>query len=353
MPYQTIQTFSGWTLRSNVTEVGIEGEPPEGNKMQPSYSATTPLYANGTELTMTGDVTLFPLIQNGHWLIFDTNIEANNTANGFDDSTSASYTSPVFYTTETNTAAPAVPTRTGYTFGGWYADKAMTTTFTFGSTLSADTTIYAKWTPATTTFKVVIWTQKTSDAVGLADANKTYDLYDYVVYNGSTGATYSVPSGATSLKTSSWTLSSRTIARLGNYFTLNSNLSETTGTVTGDGLATINVYYDRATITINFSNASISTQTNYYEQIASVSEFLNNYPDPNGYYTAGGAQLRVTEGTYNSHPEYYFYNGNTEYANIYYSSYGGWTYSGTLPYLYNPNAQPNTTATYSYGNTVT
>lgn len=40
---------------------------------------------------------------------------------------------------------PEAPTATGYTFGGWYTDEACKTPFTFGA-LSADTTVYAKWT---------------------------------------------------------------------------------------------------------------------------------------------------------------------------------------------------------------
>lgn len=41
--------------------------------------------------------------------------------------------------------APTDPTATGYTFGGWYTDAGCTSKFTFGA-LSADTTVYAKWT---------------------------------------------------------------------------------------------------------------------------------------------------------------------------------------------------------------
>ncbi len=41
---------------------------------------------------------------------------------------------------------PANPTATGYTFGGWYADAACTTTtFGWGGAIDKDTTVYAKW----------------------------------------------------------------------------------------------------------------------------------------------------------------------------------------------------------------
>jgi uncharacterized repeat protein (TIGR02543 family) len=42
--------------------------------------------------------------------------------------------------------APTAPTKTGYTFGGWYSDAALTTAFVFTSAITADTTLYAKWT---------------------------------------------------------------------------------------------------------------------------------------------------------------------------------------------------------------
>ncbi|MBR2381710.1 MAG: leucine-rich repeat protein [Clostridia bacterium] len=37
------------------------------------------------------------------------------------------------------------PTRTGYTFDGWYSDAALTTAYVVGSTLSENVTVYASW----------------------------------------------------------------------------------------------------------------------------------------------------------------------------------------------------------------
>jgi uncharacterized repeat protein (TIGR02543 family) len=41
---------------------------------------------------------------------------------------------------------PADPTRAGYTFAGWYSDAELTQPFDFNTPVSADLTLYAKWT---------------------------------------------------------------------------------------------------------------------------------------------------------------------------------------------------------------
>ena len=46
---------------------------------------------------------------------------------------------------------PGDPKKPGYVFGGWYKDAACTVAFNFETAINANTTIYAKWTPAPTT----------------------------------------------------------------------------------------------------------------------------------------------------------------------------------------------------------
>ncbi len=41
---------------------------------------------------------------------------------------------------------PADPTKTGYTFAGWYADAGLTSSYTFTTMPAQNTTLYAKWT---------------------------------------------------------------------------------------------------------------------------------------------------------------------------------------------------------------
>ena len=53
-----------------------------------------------------------------------------------------------FQTTAANgsVAKPADPTREGYTFAGWYTDEACTEAYDFSVAVTADMTLYAKWT---------------------------------------------------------------------------------------------------------------------------------------------------------------------------------------------------------------
>jgi len=41
---------------------------------------------------------------------------------------------------------PSAPTRTGYTFAGWYSDSSLTTRYGFTEAVAADITLHAKWT---------------------------------------------------------------------------------------------------------------------------------------------------------------------------------------------------------------
>ena len=56
------------------------------------------------------------------------------------------------------------PTRSGYTFAGWYSDKELTEQVTGAVTVNADTTLYAKWNGATVHYTIVYMFEKYNDA---------------------------------------------------------------------------------------------------------------------------------------------------------------------------------------------
>ena len=72
------------------------------------------------------------------------------------------------------------PAKTGYQFGGWYADEDLTEEYTFPETMPArDTIVYAKWIPNTDTpYRVEHYQQ-----------NVENDLYTLVETEYRTGTT--------------------------------------------------------------------------------------------------------------------------------------------------------------------
>ncbi len=53
---------------------------------------------------------------------------------------------PITQNAGTQITAPANPSKTGYTFGGWYSDAALNLPYSFGNMPTSNFTIYAKWT---------------------------------------------------------------------------------------------------------------------------------------------------------------------------------------------------------------
>ncbi len=65
-------------------------------------------------------------------------------------------------------ATPTAPTWSGYTFAGWYSDVALTVPFVFSTLVTANTTLYAKWTPsgATPIIQTITWTKPVAITYG-------------------------------------------------------------------------------------------------------------------------------------------------------------------------------------------
>ena len=248
-PFKGEQNCTGWVLKSAVQTFGDH----------PTYvNNPSPIYLKGTEYEIDEVLELYPYVQEGYWLSFNNNIAGNNTANGFTDWSAAEYISPVFYAKGVNTVAPSFPTnnpRPGYTFAGWYTDPAMRNAYSFGAPITKDTTLYAKWTPATTTYSVVFWKQKSTDAVDAADADKTYDYDSYRIQTNATTGSTATLSTADQRKGN---YSGTTSGSYGFYYTYNSNKSQDGLMVKGDGSTVLNVYYDRKTITYNFKMDVVS-----------------------------------------------------------------------------------------------
>ena len=132
-------TFSGWTMVVDGTSYIL-----------PAENAAIPA---GT----LGDITL-----TGIWLAQDQKITLNANGGKFEGGSetltiTAEYGSSVTLTT---------PTRSGYTFAGWYTDEDCTTPFT-GTTMPLTTTLYAGWTAIPTD-------DDNGGSTGGSDSNPSY-----------------------------------------------------------------------------------------------------------------------------------------------------------------------------------
>ena len=198
-------------------------------------TATTALTS---PLTVTGSINLYPVFDTGYWITFNTGDQGNG----------ASFVSPVQYLatyTLKSDDAPA-PTRTGYTFDGWYTDAACTSPFSWDHALTGDITLYAKWTASDTQYSVVIWKQ-----------NVTGTGYDYEKTYTKTAATGSLVSVDDEYKSESYT---------GFHY----STCDDSKTVSADGTTVLNVYYNRDTMKIVFTSGRSSNTFNglYGETLA-------------------------------------------------------------------------------------
>ncbi|MBJ6362519.1 InlB B-repeat-containing protein, partial [Paenibacillus sp. GCM10012307] len=83
-------------------------------------------------------------------------------------------------------SAPTAPTKAGYTFGGWYKEAGTTTAWNFSTdTVTADTTLYAKWT-AIPTYTVTYNSNGAASGSVPSDSNR-YEQGAIVTVQSNTG----------------------------------------------------------------------------------------------------------------------------------------------------------------------
>ena len=79
------------------------------------------------------DIILYPVVAKAHWITYY--------------SQGGSVVEPTYVLAGQATVEPDEPTRQGYTFAGWYKEESCTNRFEFGSPLSDNIELYAKWEP--------------------------------------------------------------------------------------------------------------------------------------------------------------------------------------------------------------
>lgn len=180
----------------------------------------------------TSDITLYAKVEKGYWLTFESN--------------GGSYVAPAFYAKDTAAAAPTdAPTKPGYTFVGWYTDEDLKTPASFGS-ITARTTLYAKWTAGTETKYTVIhfW------------ENANDDGYSFKESETKTGAT-----GGTTNAT----------AKIYPGFTAQTITQQD---IKGDGSTIVSVKYKRNVYEVKFySNSGIFSSSKEYRSLRITAKY--------------------------------------------------------------------------------
>ena len=154
-----------------------------------------------------GCVFLYPKIQEGFWITYESN--------------GGSYVAPQFFTANGATA-PTAPTRSGYTFSGWFTDSALTQRANF-SAIEGPTTVYAGWEVADTKYTVVHWWENADDT--------DFSYHESESLNGTTGEL--------------------TAATANTYEGFTARPIEQK-TIAGDNSTIVNVYYERNEYAVKF-----------------------------------------------------------------------------------------------------
>lgn len=218
-------------------------------------------YTNKVDsVTINGaDITLYAKVEKGYWLTFESN--------------GGSYVAPAFYANGTTAKSPDEPTKSGYTFAGWYTDGDLKTPASFDS-ITASTTLYAKWTAGTETKYTVIhfW------------ENANDDGYSFKESETKTGAT-----------------GDKTNAGAKSYqgFTAQTITQQE---IAGDGSTIVSVKYKRNVYEVKFySNSDIFSSSKEYTSLritakygASIGDKWPTYNGSNTWATSdGGSTYQV------------------------------------------------------------
>lgn len=179
-------------------------------------NGTTDVSKNVTIPEGAVQVDLYAIVEDGYWVVFDTN--------------GGSPVNPVFARAGESVSLNDVsaPTRSGYTFDGWLNVEGEKVT-----EVSNGQTVTASWLADDTTFTIVFWYENADD-----------DLYSVA---GSTRV--SARTGETAASSSYQNEDFE--GRDSRHFTYDSTQEESI-TVSGDGTSILNVYYSRKRYTLTF-----------------------------------------------------------------------------------------------------
>ena len=257
-----------------------------------------------------GDRYVYPVVKTGFWVTFDTD--------------GGDYMAPQFRM-EPLDLSTVTPTRSGYTFDGWYIGEEKV------ESVSASATVTAHWTASNNTkYTVIHWLEN-------ADDNE-YSSKDIEIKSGTTGA-----------KTAATAKSSKDEDYQG--FTAQKIEQKT---IAGDGSTIVNVYYKRNVYIVNFYDRKGKKE---YTDLrisakygANISKKWPTYNGSNTWYVGkksntsqvnigtmplGGAKFYGPKTGYGSETAYY-------YVEVLPGESGTTTYNGVQYKLHHSDTSPGT-----------
>ena len=199
-----------------------------------------------------GDTYVYPVVKTGFWVTFNTD--------------GGDYMAPQFRMKALDLSA-VTPTRSGYTFDGWYIDGQKVTS------VSAEATVTAHWEAnSKTEYTVIHWQENAND--------DGYSLKETETQNGKTGS------------------ETKAAAKEYDGFTAPQTIEQKT--IAGDGSTIVNIYYKRNVYTVNFYDRKGKKE---YTDLRISAKY--------------GANIRDKWPTYNGSSTWYIgKNSNTSQVNI-------------------------------------
>lgn len=277
-PKDDTHNFEGWKL-----DEGCD------SKVTSTIPANR-IYENDSSITIKGDISFTVNAPEGRWLIFDENGRGGK------------YNAPQFVKSGEVTRKPCQDSdmvRNGYSFAGWYDTKehadahGTTGKFTFGLPLDEKKTVFAGWIPNTTApYTVILWGQKLNNA-GTGVINDYEVLGSYANDNGTVGQ--DIP--YTVVENQDEDYVTGVGDKNGHYtgYCLTADSKNQHITITPEGDAVLNLYYDRIQYHYKFYLYRTGSQNNRYD-------YANNSGPGSDYFVNNNNGLVTWHNNQTEHP---------------------------------------------------